>query len=167
MGGRSAHPDTPSRRYSISLYTMQSACRGRSTKGTGTGCRLVCPARHGILPDDISSSHLGQTGPAARSMSALLQVCRSVCLSTCNRATWATTRSRRLPVPATHRLLLLLPGIEADRIDDGLAPESGNQSARSRGQLTRGTENKHGERENGGRRPHADHAPGSVSGLSG
>lgn len=40
----------------------------------------------------------------------------------------------QLPVPATYRLLLLLlPGIEADRIDDGLAPESGNQGARSRG----------------------------------
>lgn len=43
----------------------------------------------------------------------------------------------QLPVLATYRLLLLLllllPGIEADRIDDGLAPESGNQSARSRG----------------------------------
>lgn len=109
------------------------------TKGRRTGCRLECPARHGMLPDDISSSLPGQTGPAARSMSALLQVCRS----TCNLETWAPTRSRRrdchcqLPVPATYRLplllLLLLPGIEADRIDDGLAPESGNQSARSRG----------------------------------
>lgn len=43
----------------------------------------------------------------------------------------------QLPVPATYTidcyLVLLLPGIEADRIDDGLAPESGNQSARSRG----------------------------------
>lgn len=67
------------------------------TKGRRTGCRLVCPARHGILPDDISSSCLGQTGPAARSMSALLQVCRP----TCNLATWAPTRSRRRPASAS------------------------------------------------------------------
>lgn len=40
VGGRSAHPDTPSRRYSISLYTMQSACRGRSTKGAEDGVQI-------------------------------------------------------------------------------------------------------------------------------
>lgn len=72
------HPrvDIPSPRIQCSLRAVGGRPRERRT-----GCRLVCPARHGILPDDISSSHLGQTGPAARSMSALLQVCRSVCLS--------------------------------------------------------------------------------------
>lgn len=45
VGGRSAHPDTPSRRYSISLYTMQSACRKVADQGTEDGVQIGMPSK--------------------------------------------------------------------------------------------------------------------------
>lgn len=53
------------------------------------------------------------------------------------------------------------PGIEPDRIDDGLAPESGNQGVPQPRLFDPRTEN--GKREEGkGKRPHADQLPPAM-----
>lgn len=88
-GGRSAHPDTPSRRYCAVASPVQCSLRvvgGRPREGRGADG--VGRARHGILPDDISSS---QTGPAGLHVVSPYG-CRCAGLSTCNLP--APTRSR-------------------------------------------------------------------------
>lgn len=133
-GGRSAHPDTPSRRYCAVASPVQCSLRvvgGRPREGRGADG--VGRARHGILPDDISSS---QTGPASLHVVSPY-CCRCAGLSTCNLP--APTRSRNETASAIGNLCYIPTArharhrIEPDRIDDGLAPETGNQSARSRG----------------------------------